>query len=136
MILFYIHFMRYNFFSISLNTYSHYLEHTAPIFRSLELLNVYQTFKLNCLLLVHKCTQNNYFLEFKRKLQKSSSIHSYKTRNNNLLRPPLEKLKRCQKSYLYVSIILWNTINDDIRNINTIITFKETVKSLIIGNKI
>ena len=122
--------------AIRLISNSHYLEHTAPIFRSLELLTLYQIFKLNCLLLVHKCVKSNYFIEFKMKLQKNSSVHCYETRNNNLLRPPLERLKLCQKSYLYSSIVLWNSVNDDIKKLNSIITFKKMVKSLLIEVKI
>ena len=122
--------------AIRLISNSHYLEHTAPLFKSMELLNIYQIFKFNCLLLVHKCTKNNYFLEFKRKLHNNYSIHCYETRINNHLRLPLEKLKLCQKSYLYISIKLWNDVNKDIRNMNSIITFKKKVKILLIENKI
>ena len=111
---------------------SHYLEHTAPLFKSLKLLNIYQIFKYNCLLLVHKCRKVNYFSEFKKKLQSCSSIHSHETRNNNQLRVPLEKLKLCQKSYKYIRIKLWNDLNEDIRNINSIITFKKKIKILLI----
>ena len=107
---------------------SHYLEHTAPLFKSLKLLNIYQIFKYNCLLLVHKCTKANYFPEFKRKLQTCSSIHSHETRNNNKLRVPFEKLKLCQKSYKYISIRLWNDVNEDIKNIYSIITFKKKLR--------
>ena len=121
--------------AIRLISNSHYLEHTAPLFESLKLLNLYNIFKYNCFLLVHKCTKENYFPEFKKKLQTSSSIHSYETRNNNQLRVPLEKLKLCQKSYKYISIKLWNDVNEDIKNINSIITFKKKVKILLIESK-
>ena len=122
--------------AIRLISNSHYLEHTAPLFKSLELLNIYQIFKFNCLLLIHKCTKNNYFLEFKTKLLNNFSVHSYETRINNLLRLPFVRLKLCQKSYLYMSIKLWNNVNVDIRNLNSIIPFKKKVKILLISNKI
>ena len=118
--------------AIRLISNSHYLEHTAPLFKSLKLLNIYQIFKYNCLLLVHKCTKDNYFPEFKKKLQSSSSFHSHETRNNNQVRVPLEKLKLCQKSFRYISIKLWNDVNLDIRIINSTITFKKKIKTLLI----
>ena len=121
--------------AIRLISNSHYLEHTAPLFKSLKLLNIYQIFKYNCLLLVHKCTQDNYFPEFKKKLQSSSSFHSHETRNNKQIRVPLEKLKLCQKSYRYISIKSWNDVNLDIRNINSTITFKKKIKILLIESK-
>lgn len=114
--------------AIRLISNSHYLEHTAPLFKTLELLIIYRIFKYNCLLLVHKCTKDNYFPEFKKKLQ--SSIHSYETRNINQLRVPLEKLKVCQKSYKYISIKLCKAVNEDIRKINFIDIFKK--KKLLI----
>ena len=79
--------------AIRLISNSHYLEHTEPLFKSLELLNIYQIFKLNCLLLVYKCIKNNYFMEFKNKLHVDSSIHSYNTRINTLLRLPSDSQK-------------------------------------------
>ena len=122
--------------AIRLITSSHYLEHTAPLFKSLELLNIHQIFKLNCLLLVYKCTKNNYFMEFKNKLHSNSSIHSYNTRINSLLRLPSDKQKLIRKSYLCKSIELWNTVDVDIRNINSITVFKKKIKILLIENKI
>ena len=93
-------------------------------------------FKLNCLLLVYKCVKSNNFIEFYRKLQKNSSLHIYETRNKNLLRPPLEKLKLFQNSYLYSSIVLWNGINDYTKKLNSIITYKKRVNLLLIEVKI
>ena len=114
--------------AIRLISNSHYLEHTEPLFKSLELLNIYQIFKLNCLILVHKCNKDSYFLPFRNKMQKNSSIHNYNTRSNNSLRPLPGKLKLCQKSYLCVSIKLWNAVGDDVRELNSIFTFKKMVK--------
>merc|ERR1712240_417447 len=136
MTLFYNRSIFYKKKAIRLITGSHYLEHTAPLFKSLELLNIHQIFKLNCLLLVYKCTKNNYFMEFKNKLHTNSSIHSYNTRFNSLLRLPADKQKLIRKSYICKSIELWNTVDVDIRIINSVIVFKKKIKILLIENKI
>ena len=122
--------------AIRLISNSHYLEHTEPLFKSLELLNIYQIIKLNCLLLVYKCTKNNYFLEFKNKLHVNSSIHSYNTRINTLLRLPSDKQTLIRKSYICKSIELWNAVNADNRNVNSVIVFKKKIKLLLIENSI
>ena len=122
--------------AIRLISNSHYLEHTEPLFKSLELLNIYQIFKLNCLLLVYKCTKNNYFLEFKNKLHVNSSIHSYNTRINTLLRLPSDKQTLIRKSYICKSIELWNAVNADNRNANSVVVFKKKIKLLLIENDI
>ena len=122
--------------AIRLISNSHYLEHTEPLFKSLELLNIYQIFRLNCLILIYKCTKNNYFPEFKNKIHKNSSIHSYNTRINNDFRPISGNLKLCQKSYLCMSIKLWNAADDNVKNLNSIFTFKKKIKTVLIENKI
>ena len=115
---------------------SEYLAHTDPIFKSLKILDVYKVFKLNCLLFAYKCLRTAQYPEFKRKIHKNSSIHSYETRINDLYRPPKERLDLCQRSYLYQSVILWNTICMEIKYYNCIITFKKKVKALILENMI
>ena len=75
-------------------------------------------------------------MEFKNKLHSNSSIHSYNTRINSLLRLPSDKQKLIRKSYLCKSIELWNTVDVDIRNINSITVFKKKIKILLIENKI
>ena len=122
--------------AIRLISNSHYLEHTEPLFKSLELLNIYQIIKLNCLLLVYKCTKNNYFLEFKNKLHVNSSIHSYNTRINTLLRLPSDKQTLIRKSYICKSIELWNAVNADNRNANSVVVLKKKIKLLLIENNI
>ena len=115
---------------------SEYLAHTDPIFESLGILNIYQVFKLNCVLFMYKCLKTKQYPEFKKKILKSSSIHSYGTRTNDLFRPPRERLKLCQRSYLYQSVILWNTISTDTKILNCILIFKKKIKALLMINKL
>ena len=115
---------------------SHYLDSTEPIFQSLELLNIYQVFKLNCLQFAYKCLKDDKFPQFKMKIIKNSTVHNYETRINDLYRPPPERLEMCQKSFLYQSVKLWNLIEEGVRKYNALIIFKNKVKALLIDNKI
>ena len=114
---------------------SNYLDHTESIFKSLELLNIYKVFKLNCVLFAYKCLKAELYPDFKRRIMKNSSVHTYETRISDLYRPPSERLNLVQKSYLYQSVILWNSLGLDIKKYNAIITFKKKIKTLLIENK-
>ena len=115
---------------------SHYLDASAPIFKSLHLLNIYQVFKLNCLLFAYKCMKSNLYPNFKEKIIQVSSVHSYSTRQNDQLRPPFERLQSCQNSFLYQSVVLWNKLNDNMKNYNSISIYKKKVKCLLIDNMV
>ena len=115
---------------------SEYLAHTDPIFKSLGILNIYQVFKLNCVLFVYKCLKTKQYPEFKKKIIKGSSIHSYETRTNDFFRPPTERLELCQQLYLNQSVIPWNTISADTKIFNFIIIFKNKIKALLMVNKL
>ena len=67
---------------------------------------------------------------------KNSMIHSHATRIHDLLRPPPQRLVICQRSYLYQSVNLWNSVDGNIRNYNCIISFKKIIKKLLIENRI
>ena len=114
---------------------SHYIEHTAPIFDSLKILTVYQTFKLNCLIFIYKCIKNDNFPEFKKRLIKHSNIHSYSTRNKDDYKPPAERLELCKRSYFVQGIHLWNSlkeINSNITTGSTFNIFKQNAKKLLL----
>ena len=75
-------------------------------------------------------------MEFKNKLHVNSSIHSYNTRINTLLRLPSDKQTLIRKSYICKSIELWNAVNADNRNANSVVVFKKKIKLLLIENSI
>ena len=115
---------------------SAYLDHSDPIFKLLGLMTIFKVFKLNCLLFAYKCLKTNQYPEFRNKILKNSTVHSYETRICDLFRPPPQRLELCRRSYLYQSVKLWNSVNGGIRNYNCIISFKKIVKTLIIENEI
>ena len=54
---------------------SNYLDHTAPLFKSLKLLTVNNVYELNCIIFIYKCLNCNYFPELKIRIQKNSEYH-------------------------------------------------------------
>ena len=115
---------------------STYFEHTEPIFRSLKLLNIFKVYKFNCVLFAYKCIKTDLFPQYKNRFVKNSSIHSYPTRTNNLYRPPSIRLDLCKNSFLYQSIVLWNSLGEEIRKYNSIDMFKKKVKAQFIESEI
>ena len=100
---------------------SNYLDHTAPLFKSLKLLTVYDVYKLNCILFIYKCLKCNYVSELRTRIQRNSDYHEYNTRNRNLFRNTnIMRLNICQRSFLNNGINLWNVLDSDIKQVNSI----------------
>ena len=110
-------------------TMSYYLEHTAPLFKSLKLLTVYNVFDLSCILFMYKCLNCKYAPELRTRIKKNSECHDHNLRNRNLFRnTDIVRLKICQRSFLNHGINLWNSLTPDIRQNNSIYRLKNTMK--------
>ena len=77
---------------------SEYLAHTDPIFKSLGILNIYQVFKLNCVLFAYKCLKTSQYPDFKNKKLVPIKILSQYLRETNM--------KVCTPICVYKSIYL------------------------------
>ena len=119
--------------SIRIITKSSYLEHTAPLFESLKLLTVYQVYTLNCSLFMYKCLKCNFYPEFKTMIHRNSNYYSYNTRHQDLFRISQRiRLNICQRSFLNTGIVIWNSLDPDMKLINSISLFKSKMKILLI----
>ena len=107
---------------------SHYLDHTAPIFKSLQTLNIFQIYESNCLMFAFKCINCNMFPYFREKISQNLNVHSYNTRlNDNFRTKERAKLRIIQRSYLHNGINLWNSLIL-CKNGCSLYTFKKKVK--------
>ena len=108
---------------------SSFLEHTAPLFKSLALLTVHKVFNLNCILFIYKCLNCNYFPELRIRIQKNSEYHGYNTRGRNLFKNvDIERLRICQRSFLNYGINAWNSLNPVIKDSSSIHKLKTLMK--------
>ena len=108
---------------------SNYLDHTAPIFKSLKLLTVFKVYKLNCILFIYKCLNCNYHPELRTRIQRHSEVHHYNTRNRNLFRNiDILRLRICQRSFLNVGMNLWNSLSQDDKQSITLHRLKTSMK--------
>ena len=99
----------------------HYLEHTEPLFASMKILTLPQTYKLNCILFIYKCLYTDKFTCFKNKMKRNSEYHNYNTRNSSDYRLPGSRLKQVRQSFFYKGLKLWNT-----EIVQLLITYKPT----------
>ena len=113
---------------------ANYLDHTAPLFKSLKLLTVYNVYELNCVLFIYKCLNHNYFPELRIRIQRNCEYHNYNTRNRNLFRNvDIMRLRICQRSFLNYGINLWNSLTPDIEQNGSIHRLKITMNLYLIG---
>ena len=108
---------------------SGYLDHTAPLFKSLSLLPVHKVYDLNCSLFIYKCLNCNYVPLLRINIQRNSQYHDYNTRGRNLFRiTERVRLDMCRKSFLNYGINIWNSLIEDIKNSTTIHSLKTALK--------
>jgi len=116
---------------VRLITFSPYLAHTEPIFHNLLILPLDKLIFHRIGILMYKLSNGMLPEVLNRLYKKNSEIHSYNTRNCNLLRIPKGTL-----NFTNVSARLWNTIILNI-NVNTSFsTFKHSLKIYLLNNNI
>ena len=129
------HFSYYRKKAVRIINKSLYLDHTPPIFKSLEILTVYQIFKLNCLVFAFKCINFFMFPYYREKISQNLNVHNYNTRHKeNYKSVEILKLRIIQRSFLYNGINLWNSIENWKNDCYSISLFKKKVKSYLIDN--
>ena len=90
-------------------TFSHYLVHTHPLFLSLSIILLDKLF-LNQIGIVMYKYYNGLLSDVMNRLYvKNNVIHSYYTRENNLLRIP-----RCTANFTNISARVWNVLDTNI----------------------
>ena len=101
-----------------------YLDHTEPLFKLSNLLNLEQIHIISCAKFIYNCYKTNSYPNFRSRLTLNSDIHDYNTRISSNLRSPFERLDSGRKSFLIKGIKIWNKLPDGIKSANSIIYFK------------
>ena len=113
-----------------------YIDHSEPLFKTLELLNLDKIYKLNCLLFVYRLINRNIYKDMKRRVFRNSDFHSHITRNRLQYRLPRTRLKCIRQSCLYLGLSLWNSIVKEIIDSKTIYNFKRQIKKELLEGKL
>ena len=102
---------------IRLITCSSYLAHTMPLFRKTKILNIRDIYKYVLGVYV-----------FSRRALIEYPMHDYNTRNRNIAIPSFQRLVVCERSLSFDGPKLWNSLPEDIKNCNSIASFKRNLK--------
>lgn len=95
----------------------HHLAHTAPLFKTLNILQLPDIFSLSILKFYYKFENQQLPLSLlKLKIRKNSSFHSYNTRNRHKLSTPTFRHSFFCKSILYTVAHFVNSLNTDIKD--------------------
>ena len=112
-------------------TFSSKYTHTAPLFSSLNILNLYQTNKLTCAIFVFK-TLNN-LIDSNIEFNFSANVHNINLRDPLRLRPPQALTSRRQRSIAYHGCRVWNDLPLEIRTLPTLLSFKKRLKESLVS---
>ena len=99
-----------------------YNHHTNDFFKSMELLKLEDIYKQKLLVNMFK-NQN---------LTTLSDIHGHNTRHRNDILLPRFNRTRTQLSCFYQGILNWNSLPDDIKSLQYVTAFKNSVKNLFL----
>jgi len=112
------------------------VSHPYPIYYGptrgfLNFESIYKYFTLVKIFRVIKLDQHLYF---KNLVNELLPIHEHATRFNSCgyLKPPYYSKAKCQKSFFYVSVKLWNELSDEIKSCDQLRKFRKLVRGELI----
>ena len=112
---------------------SHYRCHSEPLFYKYEILNVYDSYKLEVGVFMYKFYVNVLPKPFDDFFTKRSDIHNYHTRNNSDYNQTRNRKVFTDQAVRTTGPILWNALNDHIKNVNSIKQFRKKLKHSLIS---
>ena len=101
-----------------------YIDHTTPLFKKFNILKILDIYKYFSILHTRKAILNGFF----------GPQHSLNTRNRNLARPDFHRLSQCQHSISFSGPHLWNSLPQEIREIENLASFKKKLKSYFLDH--
>ena len=115
---------------------SHYRSHSGPLFQKYNILNVYNTYKLEVGVFMYLYFKNLLPNSFNSFFTKRSDIHDYYTRNRGNYNQTKNKKVFTDKTIRTTGPILWNSLNDEIKSPNSTKQFRKLYKTSLINTQI
>ena len=115
---------------------SHYRSHSAPLFQKHNILNVYDSYKLELGVFMYQYVNGSLPISFNAFFTKLSDIHNYDTRNKSNYNPTRYKKVFADKAIRTMGPILWNSLDKNIKKSKSTIHFRKLYKSSLISNYI
>lgn len=105
-----------------------YLQHTAPLFLNLNVLNIYDINRYYVSIFMFNWLKGSTPASFKNYFNYTRDIHNYPSRTLNRLFIPYFRLKSSQFSIRFVGVKTWNSLPENIRECGNLLTFKKQLK--------
>ena len=113
-------------------TFSHWHEHTPPIFKELKLLTINDIYTLSLAMFMFRFINRLLPSIFNDYFTLNTTRHSRNTRQRNSYHIPLCRLSTTQKFIKYRCVNLWNSLENSVKNHNSLSSFKKAIKSNLI----
>lgn len=117
-------------------TCSHYLAHSAPLYKTLGMLTLDNLFKLRIGIYMYKTLNIQTFNPVLRDFVDSNTDqHIYLTRNSSCITLPRYMKSKSQSCIFYVASSLWNSVSIDLKTLNSISQFKFHYKKFLLHSQ-
>ena len=120
--------------SVRMITKSNYYSPSAPLFKTLHILPIYNLVTLNTLIFMFSVNSKLLPDKFCNMFVLNSNFHSYSTRQKDYFHLPNVKLTSSQNSLSFVGIKLWNQLDESIRSSSTLSRFKKLCRNYLLNN--
>ncbi len=115
-------------FAAKIITNTHKFDHITPVLHDLKWLPVDRYLIYRDTLQIYKCLKGLSPVYLKDQCQQRTSIHQYLTRHINDLVIPKFRTSTGQRTFQFRAVKLWNNLDDSIKSIDNIKTFKIELK--------
>lgn len=115
---------------------SHYRSHSGPLFHKYNILNVYNTYELEAGVFMYNFFKNLLPKSFNDFFTTRSEVHGYLTRNRNNYSHTRNKKAFTDKTIRTTGPILWNSLEDKIKNVNSTKHFRKIFKLSLLNTQI
>ena len=113
---------------------SHYRSHSARLFQKHDVLNVYDSYKLELGVFMYKYFNGLLPMSFNSFFTNLSDIHNYDKRNKSNYNPTRNKKVFADKAIRTIGPILWNSIAKNIKKSISTKHFRKLVKLSLINS--
>ncbi len=117
---------------VRIMTYSHYIAHTEPLFKQLEILNFRKLVIHRIALMMFKHSMHVLPAPLDDLFELNSNIHDYNTRTNNALHTLVGGSEKTYANFSFHGVHIWNIISQHINTNVSYACFKHLSKNYII----
>ena len=120
--------------AVRIITKSNFYSSSAPLFKMLQILPMYDLVTLNTLIFMYSINSKLLPDKYCDMFVLNSNFHSYSTRQKYSYHLPNVKLTSSINSLSYVGIKLWNQLEESIKSSSTITRFKKLCRRDLLNN--